>query len=110
MFAPQNFALSIVFNFSWDNCNTQEKLKPEFIQIFFFLGGGGGGQTRCTNMGNAQETENSTVHCTSPGQLFVTCLIGFKCTYWPGGVVTYMLVGMCVTEKMSSQLHEKLLI
>lgn len=44
MFAPQNFALSIVFNFSWDNCNTQEKLKPEFIQIFFFGGGVGGKQ------------------------------------------------------------------
>ena len=39
---------------------------------------GGGGKTRCTNMGNAQETENSTVHSTSLGQLFVTCLIGFK--------------------------------
>ena len=43
MFAPQNVALSIVFNFSWDNCNTQEKLKTEVIQMFFFGGGGGVG-------------------------------------------------------------------
>ena len=102
MFTPQHFALSAVFNSSWDNCNTQEKLKTEVIQIFFW-----GRQTRC---GNAQETENSTVHSTSRGQLFVTCLIGFKCMYWSGGVVTYMLVGMCITEKMSSHVHEKLLI
>ena len=44
MFAPQNVTLSIVFNFSWDNCNTQEKLKTEVIQIFFFGGGGWGGK------------------------------------------------------------------
>lgn len=57
-------------------------------------------------------TEGCTVHSTSLGKLyfFVTYLIGFKCTYWSGGVVTYMLVGMCITEKMSSHLHEKILI
>ena len=55
-------------------------------------------------------TEGCTVHSTSLGELFVTYLIGFKCTYWSGGVVTYMLVGMCITEKMSSHLHEKILI
>ena len=51
-------------------------------------------------MGNAQMIENSTVHSTSLGQLFVTCLIGFKCTYWSGGVATFMLLGMCIPEKM----------
>lgn len=51
-------------------------------------------------MGNAQVTESSTVHSTSLGQLSVTYLIGFKCTYWSGGVVTCMLVGMCIPEKM----------
>ena len=61
-------------------------------------------------MGNAQVTEGCTVHSSSLDQLFVTYLIGFKCMYWSGGVVTCMLVGMCITEKMSSHLHEKLLI
>ena len=53
-------------------------------------------------MGNAQMIENSTVHSTSLGQLFVTCLIGFKCRYWSGGVyvATCMLVGMCIPGKM----------
>ena len=58
-------------------------------------------------MGNARVTEGCNVHSTSLSQLFVTYLIGFKCMYWYGGVVTYMLVGMCITEKMSSHLHEK---
>ena len=36
---PPKFYITIVFDFSWDNCNTQEKLKQ-----FFFGGGGGGGE------------------------------------------------------------------
>ena len=43
---PPKFCLSIVFNFSWDGCNTQEKSKTNFMQFFiylFFFGGGVGG-------------------------------------------------------------------
>ena len=38
----QNFGISIVFDFSWDDCNTQEKLKT-MVMYFFWLRGGGGG-------------------------------------------------------------------
>ena len=42
---PPKFCQSIVFYFSWDHCNTQEKSKTKVIQIevFFFGGGGSGG-------------------------------------------------------------------
>ena len=40
---PAKFCISIVFNSSWDGCNTQEKWKTKVMQ-FFFGGGGGGGQ------------------------------------------------------------------
>ena len=33
------------FNFTWDGCNTQEKLRKGYA-IFFFFGGGGGGRGR----------------------------------------------------------------
>ena len=36
------FCITIVFDFSWDDCNTQEKLQTMVTQIFFFWGGGGG--------------------------------------------------------------------
>ena len=36
----QNFGISIVFDFSWDDCNTQEKLKT-MVMYFFWLRGGG---------------------------------------------------------------------
>ena len=42
----QNFGISIVFDFSWDDCNTQEKLKT-MVMYFFWLRGGGGGGTIC---------------------------------------------------------------
>ena len=31
-FPPKEFRISIVFNFSWEGCNTQEKWKPEAMQ------------------------------------------------------------------------------
>ena len=37
----QNFGISIVFDFSWDDCNTQETLKT-MVMYFFWLRGGGG--------------------------------------------------------------------
>ena len=56
---PPKFCLSIVFNFSWDGCNTQEKSKTNFMQFFIYLfffgggvGGGGGNKVyhgRCVN-------------------------------------------------------------
>ena len=43
---PPKFCISIVFNFSWDGCSTQEKWKTKVVQNF-------GGQIRCI-MGDAQ--------------------------------------------------------
>ena len=43
---PPKFCISIVANFSWDLCNTQEKWKTKVMQNF-------GGQTRCI-MGDVQ--------------------------------------------------------
>ena len=42
---PPKFCINVVLNFSWDHCNTQEKLKTKIMQSF--LGRGGRGQTRC---------------------------------------------------------------
>ena len=39
---PPKFCISVALNFSWDHCNTQEKLKTKIMQSF--LGGGGGGK------------------------------------------------------------------
>ena len=41
IFWSGQFCMSIVFKFSWDGCNTQEKWKTKAMQIFFFGGGGG---------------------------------------------------------------------
>ena len=38
---PTKFCITIAFDFSWDDCNTQEKLETMFMQIFFDGGGGG---------------------------------------------------------------------
>ena len=40
LICPPKFGISIVFNFSWDGCNTQEKWKTKVMQKF-------GGQIRC---------------------------------------------------------------
>ena len=37
---PYKFCLTIVFDFSWDDCNTQKKLETMVMEK---LGGGGGG-------------------------------------------------------------------
>ena len=42
---PPNVCISIVFDFPWDDCNTQEKLKT-IVRICFFFGRGGGGGRR----------------------------------------------------------------
>ena len=34
---PQKF----VFNFSWDDCNTQDNSEETMVTDFFFFGGGG---------------------------------------------------------------------
>ena len=41
---PYKFCLTIVFDFSWDDCNTQKKLET---MVMDKLGGGGGAATRC---------------------------------------------------------------
>ena len=43
LICPPKFCISIVFNFSWDGCNTQEKYKTKVMHFFLFFGGGGGG-------------------------------------------------------------------
>ena len=57
LFAPITFCISIVFNFSWDDCNTKEKRKTKVMQNF-------GKQIRCI-MGDVQvvnKTKN-VEHC-----------------------------------------------
>ena len=49
------FCIGIVFNFSLDNCNTQEKFKTKVMQKF-------GGQTRCI-MGNMHLANEDTWFC-----------------------------------------------
>ena len=44
LICPPKFCINIVFNFSWDGCNTQEKWKTKVMQNL-------GGQIRCI-MGN----------------------------------------------------------
>ena len=44
---PPTFCTIIVFSFSWDDCNTQEKWKTKVIQLCIFVGVGGGRGTRC---------------------------------------------------------------
>ena len=46
------FCMSVVFNFSWDDCNTQEKWKTNAMQNF-------GRQIRCT-MGDVQVANAKT--------------------------------------------------
>ena len=46
LICPPKFGVSIVFNFSWDGCNTQEKWKTKVVQNV-------GGQIRCI-MGDVQ--------------------------------------------------------
>ena len=46
LICPPKFCTSIVFNFPWDGCNTQEKWKTKVMQNF-------GGQIRCF-MGDVQ--------------------------------------------------------
>ena len=44
---PQTFCITVVFDFTLDDCNTQEELEtsalPFFLFFLFFWGGGGGG-------------------------------------------------------------------
>ena len=40
---PPKFCITVAFDFSWNDWNTQEKLETMFMQFFFFGGKGGGG-------------------------------------------------------------------
>ena len=40
---PAKLCIIIVFDFSWDDCNIQEKLETMVMQFFFFFFLGGGG-------------------------------------------------------------------
>ena len=49
--SPAKFCVSIVFNFSWDGCNTPEKRKNETKNKGYAKAGGGGvggGQKHCS--------------------------------------------------------------
>ena len=41
----QNLCITIVFDFSWGDYNTQEDLET-MVTLFFFFGGGGGYEVR----------------------------------------------------------------
>ena len=43
---PPQFCLTIVFDFSWDDCTTHEKFEMMVMQIFFRVGSGGGGANK----------------------------------------------------------------
>ena len=47
LICPPKFCISIVFNFCWDGCNTQEKWKTKVKQNF-------GGQIRCIMGGDVE--------------------------------------------------------
>ena len=53
LICPPKFCITIIFNFSWDGCNLQEKWKTTWKVMQNF--GGGGGQIRCI-MGDVQVT------------------------------------------------------
>ena len=38
---PHKFCLTIVFDFSWDDCNTQKKLETMVVEKLGARGGGG---------------------------------------------------------------------
>ena len=55
---PPKFYITIVFDFSWDNCNTQEKLKQWLCNLFLVVvvlvgrgGGEGAGKVRKVRYG-----------------------------------------------------------
>ena len=43
---PLKVSIAVVFDFTWDDCNIQEKLETRAMQNFL-LGGGGGGVLWC---------------------------------------------------------------
>ena len=53
LICPPKFCKSIVFNFSWDGCTTQEKWKTKVMQNLWGGEGVGGGHIRCIT-GNVQ--------------------------------------------------------
>ena len=49
---PPKFYITIVFDFSWDNCSIQEKLETMVMQfVFGGTGWGGGGGVRKVHYG-----------------------------------------------------------
>ena len=54
---PPKFCITIVLHFSWDECNTPEKLETAIIQI---LGGWGGGINK-VHYGLCERSEYATL-------------------------------------------------
>ena len=44
LFYPTKRYVAVVFDFSWDDCNTQKKLETMVVEKLGARGGGGGGQ------------------------------------------------------------------
>ena len=85
---PPKFCLSIVFNFSWDGCNTQENKKQSLCNylFYFFFFRGEGVKTRCI-MGDVQMA-NSILRASflfiylAFIQLFIYLFIYLLTGYW----------------------------
>ena len=53
----QNLCITIVFDFSWGDYNTQEDLET-MVTLFFFWGGGGGGDEVRYGLGDNNEYQS----------------------------------------------------
>ena len=96
---PPKFCISIVFNFSWDGCNTQEKWKTKVVQ-------NSGGQIRCI-MGDVQVVnlvkQVAYCHATPPPPLPPT-LVLYAITVQTGIVKVYFSK-KCVRFKIFVQIR-----
>ena len=60
---PQEFGISIVFNFSWDDCITRQKLEANFMQIVL-------GETR-SNIGDVEMINEVFQRCNTDKKYLV---------------------------------------
>ena len=70
--AKKKFCITIVFDSSLDECNTQDKLKTIIKQNFLFSGGGGGGDL-CENGDSTHERETHQMECNAVHWLALVC-------------------------------------
>ena len=94
---PQNISISIVLSFSWDHCNSQEKVKPFFF--FIFKGGGVGvGETRCI-MGDEEMTDCRMSN--KPMGAFVFLFRGLLREFWKSKSKPFLFTRNDLTDALS---------